>query len=55
MYAEETADTTRIIYGGSINAENAKELFSPETINGGLVGGASLEVQSFIEIINSTH
>jgi len=55
MYSEKTANKTRIIYGGSINTGNAKDLFAIETINGGLVGGASLEVQSFIEIINSTH
>jgi triosephosphate isomerase len=55
VYSDEIANSTRIIYGGSITAENAKELFASETINGGLVGGASLEVQSFIEIINSTH
>lgn len=55
MYSEPVSEKTRVIYGGSITAENAKELFASETINGGLVGGASLEVQSFIEIINSTH
>ncbi len=55
MYSEELSQNTRVIYGGSINPENAKELFAPDTINGGLVGGASLEVQSFIEIINLTH
>lgn len=55
MYSDEIAAKAIIIYGGSVNAENAKELFALETINGGLVGGASLEVQSFIEIINSTH
>jgi len=55
MYSENISDKTIVIYGGSINTENAKELFAPETISGGLVGGASLEVQSFIEIINSTH
>jgi len=55
MYPDDTAEKVRIIYGGSINPENAKELFALETINGGLIGGASLEVQSFIEIINSTH
>lgn len=54
-YTDEIADNMRIIYGGSINPENAKELFASDTINGGLVGGASLEVKSFIEIINSVH
>ena len=55
MYSDKTSKSTRIIYGGSISPENAKELFAPQTINGGLVGSASLEVESFVEIINSTH
>jgi len=55
MYNDDIAAKAIVIYGGSVNAENAKEMFAPETINGGLIGGASLEVQSFIEIINSTH
>ena len=55
LYNQETSDNIRIIYGGSITPANAKELFSPQTINGGLVGGASLDEKSFIEIINSTH
>ena len=55
MYNDDIAAKAIVIYGGSVNAENAKEIFAPETINGGLIGGASLEVQSFIEIINSTH
>lgn len=53
MYDEETSNKTRILYGGSITADNAKELFTPATINGGLVGGASLETESFIKIINA--
>lgn len=55
MYSEEASNAVKIIYGGSITPENAKELFAPQTINGGLVGGASLDEKSFIEIINSTH
>jgi triosephosphate isomerase len=55
LYSEEISQNARVIYGGSITPENAKELFAPQTINGGLVGGASLEVASFIEIINSAH
>ena len=42
---------TRIIYGGSIKPENMKELMSCENIDGGLVGGASLEAKSFSEIV----
>lgn len=52
LYNEEIASNMRIIYGGSITPENASSLFTPDTINGGLVGGSSLEIKSFIEIIN---
>jgi triosephosphate isomerase len=55
LYSEEASNNIRVIYGGSITPENAKELFAPQTVNGGLVGGASLEEKKFIEIINSTH
>ncbi|MGK0437045.1 MAG: triosephosphate isomerase [Flavobacteriales bacterium] len=41
------------MYGGSCKPSNAKELFSQPDIDGGLIGGASLEVDSFIQIINS--
>jgi len=44
------AATSRILYGGSVKAENAKELFTQTDIDGGLIGGASLEVNEFIEI-----
>lgn len=55
MYNEDISKNTRIIYGGSISEENAKELFAPQTINGGLVGGASLEAETFIKIVNAAH
>ncbi len=47
---EEVADKIRILYGGSVNAKNAKQLFSMPDIDGGLVGGASLNTDEFIEI-----
>jgi triosephosphate isomerase len=50
---EEKGDRVRIIYGGSVKPSNAKELFSSQSINGALVGGASLDEKSFIEIVNS--
>jgi triosephosphate isomerase len=53
-YNDEILNHLKIIYGGSINPANARELFSPVSINGGLIGGASLNEKSFIEIINST-
>ena len=55
IYNDEIAKNTTIIYGGSISPENAKEMFAPQTIDGGLVGGASLDVEKFVSIINSTH
>lgn len=51
LYDEETAETIRIQYGGSMNAENCKELLSQENIDGGLIGGASLK-PDFGTIVN---
>lgn len=45
----------RILYGGSVKAENAKELFSQQDIDGGLVGGASLDKDSFVAICQSAN
>lgn len=44
------ADSVRILYGGSVSEENAAELFTMPDVDGGLVGGASLEVGRFIAI-----
>ena len=52
MYDQATADAVRIQYGGSVNAGNAKELFSKPNIDGGLVGGASLKAD-FGDIVNA--
>jgi triosephosphate isomerase len=48
--AEAAAETT-ILYGGSCNAKNAKELFSMPDVDGGLIGGASLKADEFVNII----
>lgn len=45
-------DDVTILYGGSVKAENAKELFTMSDIDGGLVGGASLKADSFSGIVN---
>lgn len=45
--------TTKILYGGSMNASNAYDLLSKPNIDGGLIGGASLKVQDFTSIISS--
>ncbi|HRJ36998.1 MAG TPA: triose-phosphate isomerase, partial [Flavobacteriales bacterium] len=50
-FNEETANTTRILYGGSCNAENAPLLFSCPDVDGGLIGGASLKLSTFLPII----
>lgn len=44
------ADLT-ILYGGSVNAGNASELFAKPNVDGGLVGGASLKIEQFVEIV----
>lgn len=52
-YGEEVANNTSILYGGSCNASNAKELFSNPDVDGGLIGGASLGVDKFMPIIEA--
>ena len=49
-YSEKLAAGVRILYGGSVKAANAAELFSQADIDGGLVGGASLDAQEFSAI-----
>lgn len=53
QYGEAVADEIPILYGGSVKANNAKELFSCPDVDGGLVGGASLVAADFIEIIKA--
>ena len=53
QYGEEVANEIPILYGGSVKANNAKELFSCADVDGGLVGGASLVAGDFIEIIKA--
>ena len=52
-YDESIADNISVLYGGSVNASNAKELFASPDVDGGLVGGASLKSREFIEIIKA--
>lgn len=52
-YGQAVADSISILYGGSVNAANAKELFSCADVDGGLVGGASLKSREFTEIIKA--
>jgi triosephosphate isomerase len=52
-YDQSVADNVSILYGGSVNAGNAKELFACADVDGGLVGGASLKSREFTDIIKS--
>jgi triosephosphate isomerase (TIM) len=52
-YNKEIADSTTILYGGSCNAANAKELFSNPDVDGGLIGGAALKAEDFGKIIDA--
>ncbi len=52
-YGQSIADQISILYGGSVKASNAKEIFSQPDVDGGLVGGASLIATEFAAIINA--
>ena len=52
-YGNEVAENCSILYGGSCKPSNAKELFANKDVDGGLIGGAALEVDSFMGIINA--
>ncbi len=53
LYGAETADAIRIQYGGSVKPENIAELLSKEHIDGALVGGASLQVESYLKLLEA--
>jgi len=53
QYGENVAGEISILYGGSVKAGNAREIFGSPDVDGGLVGGASLVAADFIEIIRS--
>lgn len=53
LYGTLIADEITIQYGGSMKPENAKDLLAQKNIDGGLVGGASLQADSFYEIIKA--
>jgi triosephosphate isomerase len=50
---DDFAESVRILYGGSVKPNNAAEIMAQEDIDGALVGGASLEVESFVELIEA--
>lgn len=53
IYGQNTANRVIIQYGGSVKSSNSKELFAMSDIDGGLVGGASLDAEEFSKIVNS--
>ena len=52
-YGKELADNTSILYGGSCKPSNAKELFAKPDVDGGIIGGASLQADSFMGIVEA--
>ena len=53
LFGEPVAQRIRILYGGSMKPANAPELLAQSDIDGGLIGGASLESRSFVELVNA--
>jgi triosephosphate isomerase len=53
LFGEAIAQKIRILYGGSMKPANAPELLAQKDIDGGLIGGASLEARSFIDLVNA--
>jgi len=54
LFDKSASSVTRILYGGSVTPENARELLSMSEIDGALVGGASLRADSFVDIVKCT-
>ncbi|MGG8495700.1 triose-phosphate isomerase [Tenacibaculum sp. TC6] len=52
-YTKEMAEEVSILYGGSVKPDNAKEIFSKQDVDGGLIGGASLKSADFLAIIDA--
>ena len=52
-YGKEVADESSILYGGSCKPSNAKELFANPDVDGGLIGGAALQAEDFVNIARS--
>lgn len=53
LYGKKTADQIRILYGGSVNPKNIKDLLNESDIDGALVGGASLDPQSYLQLVEA--
>ena len=55
LYGNEVAESTTIQYGGSMNEANAEALLAQEDVDGGLIGGASLDPDKFLQIIHTAN
>ena len=55
LYSSKVARAVSILYGGSMNDKNAYELLAQPDIDGGLIGGASLDPEKFVRIINAAN
>ena len=55
LYGARVARSVTIQYGGSMNPKNAAELLAQPDIDGGLIGGASLKPEQFVEIVNAAN
>jgi triosephosphate isomerase len=53
QFGNQLADSTTILYGGSVKSDNAASLFSKPDVDGGLIGGASLQAADFVKIVRS--
>lgn len=53
LFTEPVAEKVRILYGGSMKPANAPELLRQKDVDGGLIGGASLEARSFLELVQA--
>lgn len=53
LYGKETSEKIRILYGGSVNPKNIKSLLAKDNIDGALVGGASLDPASFLQLVEA--
>jgi triosephosphate isomerase len=53
LFGDTVAQKIRILYGGSMKPANASELLAQRDIDGGLIGGASLEARSFLDLIQA--
>ncbi len=53
LFGDAVAQKVRILYGGSMKPSNAPELLAQKDIDGGLIGGASLEARSFVELVTA--